>query len=158
MFAVPRPQRNGERSRAHAVVPATSRGAQRAPATVAPVVRLSRSAPTILRESDLRAIIAGQRSVHGGGEVPPRNRSYAQRQQVVNITYSVMQQPVAQPNAAPAVATAAEALGAQLASTAGRISVAAAGVEKANPVFSRAELRAAARRGETVTLAQMTDA
>ena len=41
---------------------------------------------------------------------------------------------------------------------AGRISVAAAGVEKANPVFSRAELRAAARRGETVTLAQMTDA
>jgi hypothetical protein len=69
-----------------------------------------------------------------------------------------MQQPVAQPTAAPAVATAAEALGAQLASTAGRISVAAAGVEKANPVFSRAELRAAARRGETVTLAQMTDA
>jgi len=158
VYAVPRPQRRDERDRANAVVPATSRGIQRAPAPAAPGVRLSRSAPTILREADLRAIIAGQRSVHGGGEMPPRSRSYAQRQQVVNITYSVVQQPVAQPTVAHAGATTAEALGAQLASTAGRISVAAAGVEKANPVFSRAELRAAARRGETVTLAQMTDA
>jgi hypothetical protein len=99
VYAVPRPQRSGERGRANAVVPATSRGTQRAPAPVAPVVRLSRSAPTILREADLRAIIAGQRSVPGGGEMPPRSRSYAQRQQVVNITYSVVQQPVAQPTA-----------------------------------------------------------
>jgi len=118
-------------------------------------VRLSRSAPTVLREADLRAILAGKQSFPGDEEEPAARWSYPPRQQVVNITYTVRQEVAAPPVTAAAAPAAAEALGAQLADTAVRISAAAAGVEEANPLFTLAELRAAVKRGETVTQEQM---
>ena len=62
------------------------------------------------------------------------------------------------PVTAASAPAAAEALGAQMADTAARIRAAAAGVEEANPLFTLAELRAAVKRGETVTLEQMEKA
>ena len=121
-------------------------------------MRLSRSAPTVLREADLRAILAGKQSFPGDEEEPAARWSYPPRQQVVNITYTVRQEVAAPPVAVAAAPAAAEALGAQMADTAVRISAAAAGVEEANPLFTLAELRAAVKRGETVTQEQMESA
>ena len=156
--SVPRPPRSGERGRAHATMPTATRSVQHGPANVVPLVEPTRSAPTVLRVADLRAIIAGRRCLPGDEAAPPPRRSYAPRRQVVNITYTVMQGVSAPPDPPPDGPAAAQALGEQLASTAGRISAAATRVEESNPLFTRAELRAAARRGETVTQKQMQEA
>ena len=155
---MPRPPRSGERGRANAATPTATRSVQHGPANVVPPVEPTRSAPTVLRVADLRAIIAGRRCLPGDETAPPPRRSYDPRRQVVNITYTVMQGVSAPPDPPPAGPAAAQALGVQLASTAGRISAAATRVEESNPLFTRAELRAAARRGETVTQKQMQEA
>ena len=121
-------------------------------------MRLSRSAPTVLREADLRTILEGRQRFPGDEEEPPPRWSYPLRQQVVNITYTVRQEVASPPVTVAATPAAAEALGAQMAGTAVRISEAAAGVEEANPLFTLAELRAAVKRGETVTQEQMENA
>lgn len=148
----------GNRGLAPAAVPTANRGVQHGPANVVPPTGLNRSAPAVLRVADLRAIIAGRRCLPGDEAAPSSRRSYAPRQQVVNITYTVVQGTSAPPDLPPEGPAAAQALGAQLASTAGRISAAAARVEDSNPLFTRAELRAAARRGETITQKQMQEA
>ena len=149
---MPRPPSGGERGR----VPAATATASRVHRPGPPV--LSRSAPTVLRAADLRAIIAGRRGLPGDVEELQPRRSYPPRQQVVNITYSVRQEVAAPAAPQPAEPAATETLGARLAHTAGRISAAAAGVEEANPLFTRDELRAAVERGETVSQAQMVEA
>ena len=149
---MPRPPSGGERGR----VPAATATAIRVHRPGPPA--LSRSAPTVLRAADLRAIIAGRRGLPGAEEELQSHRSYPPRQQVVNITYSVRQEVAAPAAPQPAEPAATETLGARLAHTAGRISAAAAGVEEANPLFTRDELRAAVERGETVSQAQMVEA
>ena len=105
-------------TRTPAALPMATSGVQLVPATMVPPVGLSRSAPTVLRVADLRAIIAGRRCLPGDEAAPSPHRSYAPRQQVVNITYTVMQGVAAPPDPPPAGPAAAQALGVQLASTA----------------------------------------
>jgi hypothetical protein len=120
----------GGLGRTSATTPAAGRGRVHA------LPALSRSAPTVLSAADLRAIIAGRRSLPGDQEEPLPRRSYQPRQQVVNITYTVRQEVAPPPVTAASAPAAAEALGAQMADTAARIRAAAAGVEEANPLFT----------------------
>ena len=158
MPAAPRLPRIGGQGRAPSAASTAGQVVRHHTTNVVPPVGLSRSAPTVLRAADLRAILAGRRHLPGYEAAPPPSRSHAPRQQVVNITYTVLQSSPAPHGPQPAGPEAAQALGAQLASTAGRISAAATRVEESNPLFTPAQLRAAARRGETVSLQQMKEA
>ena len=89
--SVTRPPHSGERGLAPAAVPTANRGVQHGPANVVPPTGMTRSAPAVLRVADLRAIIAGRRCLPGDEAAPSSRRSYAPRQQVVNITYTVVQ-------------------------------------------------------------------
>ena len=92
--------------------------------------------------------------------VPCRpDRAYVPRQQVVNITYSVrLPAAAAPPVARPDDRAELEVMGERMAHTSARIGAAAAGAAASNPVLTRAELRAAADRGEVITQAQMDEA
>ena len=148
----------GASVRAPAAAPSVARVRPPGRPASLPAVQLSRSAPTVLRESDLRAILAGRRSMPVSEEEPPPRREYPRRQQVVNITYTVQQVVAPSSVVPPAGPVEAEAVEKQLADTAQRICAAADGVEDSTPMYTRAELRAAAERGETVSKRQMDEA
>ena len=114
--------------------------------------------PSVVRLSDLRALAANDRLPPAAVERSIPDRSYGSRQHVVNITYSVRPPAaVAPPVARPDGGAEFEAMGEQMAGTSARIGVAAADAAAARPTLSRAELRAAADRGEVLTQAQMEE-
>ena len=134
-----------------------SRGRAGPSLPVAPAgVQAARSAPSVVRISELRARVAADRLAPAAAGAAELDRSCAPRHQVVDVTYSVRLPAVASSPAPQADARAGcEAVGAQMASTAARIGVAAAGAAAAQPVQTRASLEKAAERGEMISQKQM---
>ena len=141
---------------ARAVRPVSYLEAARAPLGIA---RSARSAPSVVRWSDLRAMTAAGRARPQPVERQQLEREYLPRQRAINITYSVVvPQAAAPPGPAVDIPPAHETIGEQLASTAAKVGRAAAGVAASHPVLTQADLDAATKRGEVVTQKQLTKA
>ena len=139
-----------------AVRPVSYLEAARAPLGIA---RSARSAPSVVRWSDLRAMTAAGRARPQPVERQQLEREYLPRQRAINITYSVVvPQAAAPPGPAVDIPPAHETIGEQLASTAAEVGRAAAEVAASHPVLTQADLDAATKRGEVVTQKQLTKA
>ena len=141
---------------ARAARPVSYLEAARAPLGIA---RAARTATPVVRWGDLRAISAAGRATPQPVEKRQLEREYVPRQRAINITYSVVApRAAAQPGPAADVPPGRETTGEQLASTAARVSRAAAEVAAANPVLTQADLDEATKRGEVIPQKVLTRA
>jgi hypothetical protein len=141
---------------ARAARPVSYLEAARAPLGIA---RATRPAPPVVRWGDLRAIAAAGRATPQPVEKRQLEREYVPRQRAISITYSVVApRAAAQPGPAADVPPGRETTGEQLASTAARVSRAAAEVAAANPVLTQADLDEATKRGEVIPQKVLTRA